>query len=248
MTGVAIIQEKLDPDMTYERFLKIRKDPADAAHEAVKGARKNGKTTNFSTEYGQGAAALCVKLMVPEEEAQSYIDAKHETFWRAEEWKKEEIIPGAKKRGYETTLLGARRHLAEDFASESWGIRAGAERRAVNFKIQGSCGEMTKLAMGRIWRAKLLMKYDAIFFGPIHDELVFSCARSDAVAFIQELHPLMVAQYADMKIPVKSSIGIGRNFKDLVEIGNQPTTEKIQGALNELFPVAQNQMEMANAA
>ena len=64
----------------------------------------------------------------------------------------------------------------------------------------------------------------------------FSVARTDAVPFIQELHALMTQRYADMNIPIESSIGIGHNFKELIEIGDQPTHEAITGALRELFP------------
>jgi DNA polymerase-1 len=206
-------------------------------HKEIKEIRsKKAKTTNFASEYGAQAPKMAQTLMVPEDEAQSYLDAKHSTFWRAEEWKKDEVIPTSKKRGYALTRLGGRRHLAEAFASDDWGVRSGAERQAVNFEIQGSCAEMTKKAMGRIWRAKLLVKYDAEFIAVVHDELVFSCGRDDLIPFTQELHALMTERYADMTIPIESSIGIGHNFKELIEIGDQPTTDAIMGALRELFP------------
>jgi len=240
LTGVSIalkkFADKVDQEITYEWFAAVVDDEAHPMHKQIKATRKKAKTTNFASEYGAGAAKMAQTLMVPEEEAQSYLDAKFATFWRAEEWKKNEVIPLAKKRGYALTRLGARRHLAEAFASDDWGTRARAERQAVNFEIQSSCGEMTKLAMGRIWRAKLLVRYDAQFIAVVHDELVFSCGREDLVAFTQELHALMTQRYADMVIPIESSIGIGHNFGQLIEIGDQPTSEAINDALYKLFP------------
>jgi DNA polymerase I-like protein with 3'-5' exonuclease and polymerase domains/5'-3' exonuclease len=236
LTGVSIAQKKINAEMSYEVFAEAIDNKDHLLHAQVKATRIKAKTTNFASEYGAQAPKMAQTLMVPEEEAQSYLDAKHATFWRAEEWKKDDVIPIAKKRGYALTRLGGRRHLDEAFASADWGIRSGAERQAVNFEIQGSCAEMTKLAMGRIWRAKLLVRYDVEFIAVVHDELVFSCGREDLVAFTQELHALMTQRYADMFIPIESSIGIGLNFKELIEIGDQPTTEAIEGALRELFP------------
>lgn len=236
LTGVSIAQKKIDPEITYDWFATVIDDENHPMHKSIKTTRKKAKTTNFASEYGAMAPKMAQTLMVPEEEAQSYLDAKHATFWRAEEWKKDEVIPTAKKRGYALTRLGGRRHLADAFASDDWGTRARAERQAVNFEIQGSCAEMTKKAMGRVWRAGLLVRYDAQFIGVVHDELVFSCGREDLVEFTQELHALMTQRYADMIIPIESSIGIGHNFGQLIEIGDQPTAEAITGALQQLFP------------
>jgi DNA polymerase I-like protein with 3'-5' exonuclease and polymerase domains/5'-3' exonuclease len=240
LTGVSIALKKLadqvDGEITYDWFAAVIDDESHPMHKQIKATRKKAKTTNFASEYGAGPEKMGQTLMVPAEEAATYIDAKHATFWRAEEWKQDEVIPLAKKRGYALTRLGARRHLAELFASDDWGTRARAERQAVNFEIQSSCGEMTKLAMGRVWRAKLLVRFDAQFLAVVHDELVFSVSRGDCVAFTQELHALMTQRYADMVIPIESSIGIGHNFGQLIEIGDQPTSNAINDALYKLFP------------
>lgn len=252
MTGVSIAQKKLTEfialdEITYDWFATVIDSPSHPMFKLVKETRGKAKTTNFATEYGAGAKKMAETLMVPLEEAQTYLDAKFATFWRAEEWKKEEVIPLAKKRGYALTRLGARRHLADAFASDEWGTRAKAERQAVNFEIQGSCGEMTKLAMGRIWRSGLLVRYDAQLIAVVHDELVFSVGHEDVLLFTQELHGFMTQPYADMQVPIESSIGIGHNFKELIEIGDQPKAEAITAALRELFPQLYEMAEAATA-
>lgn len=242
LTGVSIAQKKFadwakenNTEITYDWFATVIEDKSHPMFKQIKATRGKAKTTNFASEYGAMAPKMAATLMVPEEEAQSYLDAKHGTFWRAEEWKKEEVIPEAKKKGYALTRLGARRHLARAFAADDWGTKSRAERQAVNFRIQGSCGEMTKKAMGRVWRAGLLTKYDVQFYMPVHDELVFSVGREDAAAFTMELHRLMTQQYADMRIPIESSVGIGLDFKNLEEIGENPTPELINAAVDKLF-------------
>lgn len=234
LTGLSIAQRKIREDMTYEEFAERIDDDAHVEHKLMVGTRKKAKTVNFATEYGAMADKLAETLMVPVEEAQAYLEAKNETFWRSEQWKKEEVIPEARKQGYATTMLGGVRHLNEAFQSGDWGLESRAERQAVNYKIQGSCAEMTKLAMGRVWRRRMLQRYDAKFFAPIHDELVFSVAIPDAVPFIVELHECMIAKYANMWIPLESSIGIGLDFKNLIEIGKEPDPALIEKALARL--------------
>ena len=236
LTGLAIAQKKLRSDITYEEFATRIDDAEHVEHKAFVAFRKKAKTVNFASEYGAQGPKMAETLMVPLDEAESYLEAKHSTFWRAEQWKKDEVIPEAKKQGYATTMLGGIRHLSEFFQSDDWSISSKAERQAVNFKIQGSCAEMTKKAMGRVWKQRLLQRFDARFFAPVHDELVFSVAIPDLVPFVQELHAAMVAQYADMEIPLESSIGIGLDFKNLIEIGKQPDADKILAAVQELRP------------
>jgi len=109
-----------------------------------------------------------------------------------------------------------RRHTAKLFKQE--GESAHIMRSALNFRIQSSSAEMTKLVMARIWRAGLLERYDAKFYMPVHDELTFSVAKCDLAAFCTELKPLMVAPYADMTVPIVSSLGVGYNFASLEDI------------------------------
>jgi DNA polymerase I-like protein with 3'-5' exonuclease and polymerase domains len=192
--------------------------------------RALGKKTNFTTEYGAQAPKLAETLLVDEDEAQQYIEAKYAAFPRAEEWKRE-VTEEYHRTGVATTLMGAIRHLAEPLRSgNKWEI-GKAERQAVNFKIQGSAAEQTKLAMGRMWRAGLCFKYDARFIGPIHDEVVFSVAIVDLIAFLREVHALMTAPYATMKLPVVSSISIGLNFGQQIEVGEAVNEEFINDVL-----------------
>jgi DNA polymerase I-like protein with 3'-5' exonuclease and polymerase domains len=113
--------------------------------------------------------------------------------------------------------------------------RGRAERQAVNFKIQGSSAEQTKLAMTRFWKSDLVFKYDARFIAPIHDEVVFSVAIPDLIPFLREAHAQMVGPYADMIVPIASSISIGPNFGDQVEVGEAVNDDVINDALASIF-------------
>lgn len=231
LTATGIVQRKVDPNITYEIFEARRKDEATA--EEYSAWRALGKKCNFTTEYGAQAPKLAQTLLITEEEAQQYIDAKHEAFPRAEEWK-QEVVLETRRTGFAATKLGGRRHLAAIYRSGNTYDMGKADRQAVNHKIQGSSGEMTKLAMARIWRSGVLQRYDARFYFPVHDELVFSCRADQVVDFISEVHPLMVADYAGMTVPIVSSISLGRNFGEQIEVGESVAVETIEKALYDL--------------
>lgn len=235
MTGVGIFNSKFVETWSYEEFTAALSDTSHVRYRDTKKCRADGKITNFSSEYGAMAKKMSLVLMIPEDEAQVYLDAKTAAFPVAASWKLD-VQAEAKKLGYVTTKLGARRHLRELFHSTEWGIASKAERQAVNFKVQGSSAEMTKLAEGRAWKSKLEQRFDCEVIAPVHDELVFSCAITDLYEFIPAAHACMEQQYADMEIPVKSSISFGKSFGPThqIEIGDVPSREAIEKGLAQL--------------
>lgn len=225
LTATGIVKKKFPKDeWDYAKLSAAREDETDANHKFAKEWRGKGKTTNFATEYGAEAEKISQTLMIDEDEAQIYIDAKRETFAVAEQWK-EDVKDEAKVDGFVRTKLGAMRHLAELLNSDDRFIASKAERQAVNFKIQSSGAEMTKKAEGRMWRANLLENFDCVYIGPVHDEVVWSVDLDDLYEWAKVAHPCMIAQYADMKVPVTSSISFGPDFGRQIEIGAEVTEE-----------------------
>jgi DNA polymerase I-like protein with 3'-5' exonuclease and polymerase domains len=216
----------------YDKFVQIRGDKSHKLYGLCeKGLYPLGKKTNFTTEYGAAAPKLARTLIITEEEAQQYIDAKLEAFPGAEAWKKT-VIEEVNVKGYETTMMGARRHLAGKINSGEGYERGRAERQAVNVKIQGSGAEMIKLAMGRIWRSGILFRYDAEFYFPVHDELVFSVVADERTPeFIREVNALMIEPYAAMKVPIIASISVGKNYGEQIECGDEFELEKVKEGL-----------------
>jgi DNA polymerase I-like protein with 3'-5' exonuclease and polymerase domains/5'-3' exonuclease len=214
-------------DITYEGFVALETGPW---AKLYKNLRALGKKTNFTTEFGAMAPKLAETLIVSVEEAQQYIDAKLLAFPRVDEWKTEEMAK-LHKTGYTCTLMGARRHLAPALTSGNSYDIGGAERQGVNHEIQGSAGEQTKLAEGRIWKSDLLYRMDARYIGPIHDELVFSVGIDCLVEFLTEAHARMIAPYGGMQVPIVSSISLGLNFGDQIECGATVDVERINDVL-----------------
>ncbi len=231
LTGLSIIQKKYPKEgWTYERFVEVLADEGHPDFKKVKEARSKGKTTNFATEYGAMADKLSLTLLVPSDEAQTYIDAREDTFPDVKRWKAA-VVDEAQKNGYVTTMMGARRHLAELLNSPDRFTASKADRQAVNFKVQSSSAEMTKKAEGRMWEKDLLGRFDCQYIGPIHDEVVWSVVIEDLVPFIQDLHWCMVQPYGGMNVPIESSVSFGPSFGVQFEAGDSPTKEAIEAAL-----------------
>ena len=234
LTGAGIAAKK-QPDYgwTYEGAMAVLHNTEHECYGFIKKCRSTGKVVNFSTEYGAMAPKVAVTLLCSEADAQAYIDAREDAFPVVLEWK-DAVIHEARAVGFVKTKLGAVRHLRDAFMSNDMYERSKAERQAVNTKVQGSCAEMTKLAEGRMWRAGLVHRFDAQIIGPIHDEVVASVAIEDLHEFIPAMHACMVAPYADMWIPIESSISFGCSFGEQIEVGSVPSKEAIDKGLAEL--------------
>lgn len=234
MTGLGIAKRKM-PEFgwTYELAEKALHDSSDVNHKFIKKCRSDGKNVNFGTEFGAMAPKVATMMLISEEDAQAYIDAKLSAFPEVSVWK-EQVVLEAKTVGYVRSKLGAVRHLRDALLSSDKSERSKAERQAVNFKVQGSAAEMTKLAESRMWREKLTEKYDAKIYGPIHDEVVCSVAIDQLEEFLPKMHKCMVEPYADMQIPIESSISMGVSFGQQIEIGSLPVKEAVRLGLREL--------------
>ena len=217
--------------ITYDEFMAMRKSKDEAVAARAAALRSKAKTVAFATQFGAMAPKVAITLMSTEEVAQEFIDAKDRAFPGINIWKEKQaqIDEG---RGYALTLLGARRHLVEGMRDDA----NRAERQGINFVIQSSSAEQIKLAMKEMWLKGLFNgKYDAQFIAPIHDEVVASVHRKDVVAFVREAHACMVQNYANMVVPMESSLAIGLDFSCPLEVGTSFTDEQVQAAVDKLF-------------
>ena len=233
LTALGIIQKQEKPEATYEWLKAALANPEHPFHSKAKAYRSKGKAVNFSGQYGVAAPKLANMLMVSEAEAQMFLDAKEAAFPGVEEWKTA-VTKSAKTGGKVLTKLGGVRHLRDALMSNDKWEASKAERQAVNFKIQGSSAEQTKLAEGRMWEQGLFTRFDARFISPIHDETVASVLISDLHEFLPLMHTCMVGAYADLVIPVESSISFGWDFYNQIEIGSEPTREAIEEGIRKL--------------
>lgn len=223
------------PEGTYELFRRLLKLPK--TEEIAKRAadhRKGAKNTNFAAQNGARAVKISEMETMPMIEAQQFLDGREAMFpgvsIAAKKWSED-----AQRTGYATTYMGVRRHLREAMLSDERGAADRAGRQAWSTRIQASAAEMTKLAMGRLWKSGIYFRYDARFIAVIHDELVSSVVAEHTVEFLREKNAAMTAPYSTMKVPILGSISIGPNFAEQHECGDWFIQERIEKALNDIF-------------
>lgn len=223
-------------NMSYEEFARAAKDGNDPNHKRLSDIRKIAKNVNFASAYGAGAAKLSRQLMVTKEKAQEALDAKKSLYSRFEEWK-QEVIAEARTKGYVTTLYGSRRHVYSEINSEDSDARSACERQLVNFLIQGVAADILKRVLAKMHREGTLPRHSAVLIAPIYDEVVMSIHSSNVVSLIRETHTMMTEHVPGLPVPILSSISLGANFGDQIELGTNPTDEVIWAAVSKALQV-----------
>jgi len=216
-------------DAAYDLFIAIRHSEDREDAKLAEDLRKIAKNVNFGAQYDSQAPTLAKTIVIPIEDAQKFLDAKHAMFPRFEKWK-DEVKTQLHRDGYVTTVLGARRHLTDQILSDNKWEVAKAERQGPNMAIQGSSAEMLKRSMSALWDSGALFRYDARFIAPIHDELVTSVAIEDAAEFIKIKHQCMTIKYMQ-EVPEVGSISVGPNFGIQHECGDDYNHDAIMKAL-----------------
>ena len=118
----------------------------------------------------------------------------------------------AKSMGYVETLFGRRRYLMEINADHQ-GIRAAAERAAMNHPFQGSAADLIKMAMVNIHQLinNKFAPGDVKMILQVHDELVFEIKENLAQKTAKLLQTEMESA-VKLKVPIIAAIGIGNNW------------------------------------
>ncbi|MGQ9517291.1 MAG: DNA polymerase I, partial [Anaerolineae bacterium] len=174
--------------------------------------RRIAKTTNFAIIYGVTAYGLAQQTGMSNEDAAAFIRAYFQQYPRVKEYV-ERCKEEAAKKGYVETLFGRRRYFPELQSGQKIpaGLRAAAERMAINMPVQGTAADIIKVAMIRLhhtlkergMRSRLLLQ--------VHDELVLEVPaeeRAQAAALVKDI---MENAYP-LKVPVKVDCQAGPNW------------------------------------
>ena len=150
------------------------------AHEL----RRRAKIINYALLYGKQAFTLATDIGVSRQEAQAFIDAYFAGYPAVRAFI-DELLARARETGVVKTMFG-RRRLVPDLNNRNYQLRGEAERKAVNFPIQGTAADILKRAMidvharlGSIagGRARMILT--------VHDELLFETPKEAADETVQ---------------------------------------------------------------
>lgn len=178
--------------------------------EVSREQRYQAKTVNFSIVYGAGATSLSRNLNIKRTEAKDLIDAYFAQY-RGLKVYMDNVVEGARKNGYITTLMGRRRYM-RDINSKSSLERSNAERVAINSPVQGSAADMIKVAMVNIHKELLEQKLQTKMILQVHDELIFDVPNEELEIVKPIIMEKMRTALPNLKVPIEVGIGTGQNW------------------------------------
>ena len=173
--------------------------------------RRAAKAINFGLMYGMSAWGLARQLGIERGEANDYVKRYFERYPGVRDFM-ERIREQAHREGYVETLFGRRLYLNE-IHSRNQGLRAGAERAAINAPMQGTAADIIKRAMIAVDAWLPSLQGAARMIMQVHDELVFE-VRDDAATSITEGVRERMMGAAQLSVPLIVDIGIGDNWDE----------------------------------
>ena len=173
--------------------------------------RRAAKAINFGLMYGMGAVGLARQLGIGRGQAQEYIDVYFHRYPGVRGFM-DATRERARQYGYVETLFGRRLYLNE-IKSRNQGLRAGAERAAINAPMQGTAADIIKRAMiaADEWLAPLADTARMVL--QVHDELVLE-VREDAIDEISAGLSRRMAAAAELAVPLEIDVGVGANWDE----------------------------------
>ncbi len=173
--------------------------------------RRAAKAINFGLMYGMSAFGLAKQLAIGRGEAQDYIALYFNRYPDVRAFMDRTRL-SAKDNGYVETVFGRRLYL-ENISHRNQGLRAGAERAAINAPMQGTAADIIKRAMididswiaGHAEKARMLLQ--------VHDELVFECDADFVDTLVHEAKTRMAAA-AELRVPLVIDAGVGDNWDE----------------------------------
>ena len=173
--------------------------------------RRRAKIINYALLYGKGAFTLSKDIGVTQQAAQEFIDAYFAGFPRVRAFI-DGLLEQARQTGLVTTMFGRRRHVP-DINNRNYQLRGEAERRAMNFPIQGSAADILKRAMIDVHARLLAARLRTRMILTVHDELLYEAPKSEADAAAALVREVMESAVT-LKVPLTVDIGIGENWKE----------------------------------
>ena len=183
--------------------------------------RRRAKVINFGILYGMGVNALRAQLGTTTAEAHKFYDDYFKTFSTLAKYL-ERTKGAARRLGYTETLFGRRREFPSIRSPLPY-VRAQAERMAINAPIQGTEGDVIKLAMVRIdeYLRGSGMRDDAHLLLQVHDELVYEVRKTSVEKLVREMKRIMESVIPEKEthgVPVRVEGKIGPNWGEMMPV------------------------------
>lgn len=182
-----------------------------ALDEVTPNERRAAKAINFGLMYGMSAFGLARNLGIDRGQAQDYVALYFSRYPGVRDFM-ERMRQQARDQGYVETIEGRRLYL-NDIHARNQGLRAGAERAAINAPMQGTAADIIKRAMVKVddWlqgqggRARMILQ--------VHDELVFE-TESEFLETLRAQVVELMSSSAQLRVPLVVDAGVGNNWDE----------------------------------
>jgi DNA polymerase-1 len=171
--------------------------------------RSKAKMINYAVLYGKTPFTLAKDINVTPAVAQEFIDAYFGGFPRVRRFI-DRTLETARRQGYVETMFGRRRMIPE-LNSKNGMVRSEAERKTVNFPIQGTAADILKRAMLRVHEA--LRGDKARMILTVHDELLIESPEHETAVVVERVREAMQGA-AQLVVPLTVDVGIGPNWRE----------------------------------
>lgn len=180
-------------------------------------------TCSHNCNYMGTAPTLAQNMNIPLEEAKQLIESYEKAYWECIQWKKQEINKMYRQGGVCYTVFGrprqfaSRLKMADNFDDEKVSDRLvrAVERRVPNHIIQGTCGDILRWDLIKLYRKYFKNRDPHLdFLNTIHDEVNYSVDRREKyiLKYARDLQDLMKFDILNPKLPIATSIEIGTSY------------------------------------
>jgi DNA polymerase I len=171
--------------------------------------RRRAKAINFGIIYGISAFGLAQQLGIGQAEAREYIARYFQRYPGIRDYM-ERTKEYARNNGYVKTPFGRKIHL-RFIADKSQGMRAFAERAAINAPLQGGAADIIKKAMIRLPSALAAAGLRSRMLLQVHDELLFEVPDAE-IDRTRDVARKIMEGAATLSVPLVVETGVGDNW------------------------------------
>ncbi|MGQ0581323.1 MAG: DNA polymerase I [Reyranella sp.] len=171
--------------------------------------RRRAKAINFGIIYGISAFGLANQLGIGQQEAKEYIGKYFQRYPGIRDYM-ERTKDYARNHGYVLTPFGRKIHL-KYINEKAQGMRAFAERAAINAPLQGGAADIIKRAMIRVPAALAGAKLKARMLLQVHDELLFEVPDAE-MNKTKDVARKVMESAATLTVPLVVDTGVGDNW------------------------------------
>ena len=209
------LKELCDDDNLWLDFnTNEEADPHAVTANLIGVERKVGKTINFGSIFGIGAAKMSLQLKISEAEAKGYLNKLREAFPKFFDVK-EQIWKAAKQnRGNVYTMYG-RKGYYPDLVKEDRSLSSRAQRQAFNMCIQGTEADLIKLWLNNL---EVILSENSIphkLVLQVHDEFVYEVPKEHSQRVADILNEYINGYDWLPTLRLKATAKIGRTWYDI---------------------------------